>query len=98
MLAENAGGSRIGGWKAVMPTYSVTLEINRTLDFGGVVNVTAILGKPMPRITPPRRTGKTFGGYWSGAGGTGTQYYDANGRSVRDWDIEEDRMLYAKWD
>lgn len=39
----------------------------------------------------------TFGGYFSGKDGTGTQYYKADGTSARAWDIAQNTTLYAKW-
>jgi uncharacterized repeat protein (TIGR02543 family) len=45
----------------------------------------------------PTRVGYTFAGWYDGIGGTGTQYTDATGASVRTWDKEVDTTLYAKW-
>ncbi len=39
----------------------------------------------------------TFGGYFSGKDGTGTQYYKADGTSARTWNIAQNTTLYAKW-
>lgn len=39
----------------------------------------------------------TFGGYYTGTGGSGTQYYMADGTSARIWDITQNTTLYAKW-
>lgn len=43
------------------------------------------------------KEGHTFAGWYDGIGGTGTQYTDAEGNSVRVWDKAEDSTLYAKW-
>ena len=51
----------------------------------------------MPSITKPTRTGYTFGGYYTGTNGSGTQYYNANGGSARSWDKASTTTLYAKW-
>ena len=64
---------------------------------GGTPSVTAICGAAMPAITVPTRTGYTFGGYWSSAEGSGTQYYSASGESVRNWDGTGATTLYAMW-
>ena len=39
----------------------------------------------------------TFGGYYTGTGGSGIQYYKADGTSARIWDITQNTTLYAKW-
>lgn len=43
------------------------------------------------------RVGYTFAGWYDGIGGTGTQYTDADGNSVRVWDKAENTTLYPKW-
>lgn len=66
---------------------------------GQTATVTATYDQPMPTpITLPTRHGHTFGGYYDGVGGTGTQYYTAEGASARTWDkTSADITLYAKW-
>ena len=76
-------------------SYSVTLD--RQGGSGGTTNVTATYGATMPSATMPTRTGYTFGGYYTGASGGGTQYYNADGASVRSWNIASNTTLYAKW-
>ena len=39
----------------------------------------------------------TFAGWYDGIGGTGTQYTDVDGHSVRVWDKAENTTLYPKW-
>ena len=51
----------------------------------------------MPAITVPTRAGCTFGGYYSGRRGAGTQYYKADGTSARTWNVTSNTTLYAKW-
>lgn len=51
----------------------------------------------MPVITVPSKTGYTFGGYYTSINGEGTQYYNADGNSARNWDMMEGTTLYAKW-
>lgn len=49
-------------------------------------------------ITVPTRTGYTFGGYWTGKNGTGTQYVNASGLTINNlYKTTGDRTLYAKW-
>ena len=45
----------------------------------------------------PTKVGCSFLGWYDGIGGTGTQYTDQFGASVKTWDKEEDVTLYAKW-
>ncbi len=51
----------------------------------------------MPAITTPSRTGYSFQGYYTGTNGSGTKYYDNNGKSVRNWDKTSNTTLYAYW-
>ena len=48
-------------------------------------------------LTPPTpEEGYTFRGYFDGENGTGTQYTDVDGHSIRSWDkAEDDTHLYA---
>lgn len=39
-----------------------------------------------------------FKGYFTGKNGTGTQYYDAEGKGLKKWDKTADTTLYAAWD
>ena len=82
----------------VANTYTVTLN-NQGASTAGVASVTATYGAAMPSIANnlPQKTGYTFGGYWTGVGGTGTQYYNANGTSAKNWDKTSATTLYAKW-
>ena len=66
---------------------------------GGTPSVTATKGEAMPTlITLPTRTGYTFQGYFTAASG-GTQYYNADGTSAKDWDkTDETFTLYAQWE
>ncbi len=50
-------------------------------------------------LTKPSKTGYTFGGYYTGTNGTGTQYIDANGKGVNNLygAVAANSTLYAKW-
>gem|GEM_PF-5333363 len=76
-------------------SYTVTLD--RQGGSGGTASVTAVFDSNMPAMTRPTRTGYTFGGYWTGAGGTGTMYYTNTGASARAWNLPSDTTLYARW-
>lgn len=75
--------------------YTVTL--NKQSGTGGSGSVTATYGSAMPSATMPTRTGYTFGGYFTETGGDGTKYYNADGSSAKNWDINENTTLYAYW-
>ena len=75
--------------------YKVTLD--RQGGKGGAGSATATYGNGMPDIKPPTRTGYTFGGYYSGMDGEGTQYYTAAGKSAQVWDVAGNATLYAQW-
>ena len=76
-------------------TYTVTL--NQQSGTGGTTSVTATYDAAMPAITKPTRNGYTFGGYYTATNGGGTQYYNANGASSKNWDKTAATTLYAKW-
>ena len=76
-------------------TYTVTLD-QTGAKTKGTTSVTATLGDPMPTITlPTPADGYAFMGYWDGKDGSGTQYYDAAGKSVREWNQAKNTTLYA---
>ena len=87
------------------PTYTITLTSNPCEN--GELNcksssytVIATYGDDMPAVSKPTYTGsvtKTFKGYFTGQNGTGTKYYDADGKSVRQCDFSSNTTLYAHW-
>ena len=78
-------------WQA--KSYTITLDQNG--GSGGSTSVTVSYGSPMPSATMPTTppAGSTFAGYYYGD----TQYYAADGSSVRNWDIDEAVTLTARW-
>lgn len=87
-------GKRI---KAVIDL-SYTFEV--TLDHGDGNNTTVegTYASELPQDgTAPTKSDYIFGGYYDGPNGTGTQYYDENMVSTKEWDKAEDATLYAKW-
>ena len=64
---------------------------------GGSDRVNPIYLSPMPSATAPTRTGYTFQGYFTDPEGKGTKYYNSNMTSAKNWDLAEDRTLYAYW-
>ncbi len=80
---------------SAMPRYSVSLNPNGGKN--GTSAVSVKYGESMPTITVPKRTGYSFGGYWTTTGSGGVQYYYASGTSARKWDKKSNFTLYAKW-
>jgi uncharacterized repeat protein (TIGR02543 family) len=74
-----------------------TLTFDKVDGAGGTASVSAKYGAAMPAATAPAKTGYTFGGYYTGANGSGTMYYTETMASARNWDIAAATVLYAKW-
>ena len=65
---------------------------------GGDDYVTATEGQPMPMPRRyPEKKGWVFDGYWDTLKTGGKQYYDAEMKSVRNWDKSGAVTLWAKW-
>ena len=97
-FAQNANGTTTFG--ATCTAKTTTVSFNQNGGEGGqTTSKTATYGQAMPTpIAVPTRTHYTFGGYYDGAGGTGTQYYTNTGASARNWDkTSATATLYAKW-
>jgi len=86
-------------------TYDVILDVNGATT-GSNQTVTATFDADMPTtqkggstpISAPSKTGYTFGGYWTNAAGTGTQYYTSGLASNHVWDVATNNTkIYAKW-
>lgn len=75
--------------------YDVALDMQS--GGGGSTSIIAIDGSAMPSATMPGRDGYEFDGYWTEPNGGGTQYYNSNGSSTRNWDSRTITTLYAKW-
>ena len=91
--STNADVTLYAKWTA--NTYTVTFS--KQSGTGGTASVTATYGSAMPAITKPTRNGYTFGGYYTAINGGGTQYYNANGASAKNWAIASNSTLCAKW-
>ena len=96
-IAKGSTGNKTvtANWTASTSTVTLNQEEATTQ---GTTSVTATYGSAMPPITKPSRTGYTFGGYYTGKDGAGTQYYKADGTSATTWDLEGAQTLYAKWE
>lgn len=75
--------------------FEVTL--NHPGGIGGTDKVTAIYGSSLPDISTPVKEGYTFLGYFDSIN-DGTQYYDSDGKSTKNWDKREKSTLYAHWE
>ena len=76
--------------------YTVTFNQHNP-SFAGTESTTATYGSAMPSITVPSKTGYKFDGYYTGANGSGTKYYNANGTSANPWAIAANTTLHANW-
>ena len=96
-IATGSTGNKTvtANWTASTSTVTLNQEEATTQ---GTTSVTATYGSAMPAITKPSRTGYTFGGYYTGKNGAGTQYYKADGSSATTWALEGAQTLYAKWE
>lgn len=94
----SANGKMYNGSSMVALQYDVTLD--QQSGSGGTSSIIAICGSAMPGSkTAPTRTGYTFGGYFTGKNGSGTQYYTSSMTSARNWPANGSgpTTLYAKW-
>ena len=97
VLESYLGSYYINQIKVTYTASTYTVNFDKQSGSGGSNSVTATYGSAMPSMTKPTRSGYTFGGYYDQKNGAGTQYYDANGGSVRSWDKTSNTTLYAKW-
>lgn len=90
---DKQGGA--GGTDAYWYTYNSSKTCYYFADAGLTKCIDDSNGQ---NITVPTRTGYTFGGYWTGKNGTGTQYVNASGLTINNlYKTTGDRTLYAKW-
>lgn len=79
---------------SVVKGYEESISINWQGGSGGSTIVNVKDNSPMPKITAPTRAGYKLDGYFAS---DGTQFYDGNMNSVRNWSIMYDTTLYARW-
>lgn len=80
-----------------VPVRAAVISLNRNGGFGGSSSVDGWYNFKPANISIPTRSGYAFKGYYSSASG-GTQYYNASGISVKNWDIAADTTLCAQWE
>ena len=78
-------------------TYTSKVSYSSTATVPHVNYFDVTFGSSFTLSTDISRTGYSFAGWYDGIDGTGTQYTDAEGNSVRVWDKTEDTILYPKW-
>lgn len=78
-------------------TYTSKVSYSSTATVPPVNYFDVTFGSSFTLASDISRTGYSFAGWYDGIGGTGTQYTDADGHSVRVWDKAENTTLYAKW-
>ena len=79
-------------WKKKIKCVVTLVEYDKNEE-----KITATYGYAMPEITPPTRPGYEFRGYYTGTNGKGTQYYNVDCSSTRNWDKTSATTLYAHW-
>ena len=92
MGSENA--TLTAKWTA--KSYNLTLN-NQSPTTPGDTTVSATYDAAIPNITIPEKTGFLFDGYYTEEDGAGTKYINADGTSAKNWDLDENKTLYAKW-
>ncbi len=86
-------------------TYEITLNVRGGTSQGVSVDAgnghtekaTMTFDENCPDIIVPTKNGYTFEGYYTGIRGSGTKYYDKDGKSVAPWTETDVDMLYACW-
>lgn len=90
-------------------TSAITLDYQTSVpgysSSGNITNagsLTGVYDSPMTALTgtmPSALSGYVFMGFYSGVGGTGTKYYNANGSSANNWaeNTTDGTTLYAHW-
>jgi len=94
IIAQNYNGA----WSAPKCIQVIqTVTFDKQGGSGGNSSINPIYGSSMPSASAPSKTGYTFGGYYTGTNGSGTQYYSSSMSSARYWDLTGNPTLYAKW-
>ena len=94
-ISPTATGNKTYYAKWTANQYLVTFD-NLSATNPGTPSIYATYDKTMPAITPPTKTGYTFGGYFTSTSG-GTQYYYASGTGYRTCYLSGPITLYARW-
>ncbi len=97
-ITLNNQSSTDAGTTTAYYQYNTTKTVNGTLCYYYTTNALTACLTNGHTITKPTKTGYTFGGYYTGTNGSGTQYVDANGRFINNiYQTTGNKTLYAKW-
>ena len=83
----------IAKWKA--NDYTLIMDVNGGVEFA--TNNQTIVFNTTFTLPTTTKNGYTFGGWYLGTNGTGTQITDNNGNSLNVWNIADNKTIYAKW-
>ncbi len=81
----------------VIATALITLD-SADAEVKGTTEIYGALNSSMDSITIPQKSGNKFMGYYTGANGTGTRYYDESGVALMNYASSSDCTLYARFD
>ena len=97
-ITLNNQSSTSAGTTTAYYQYNTTKTVNGTLCYYYTTNALTACLTNGHTITKPTKTGYTFGGYYTGTNGSGTQYVDANGKFINNiYQTTGNKTLYAKW-
>ena len=87
----------LGNGTTLYAFWQSTVNLDQQGGSGGTTSISGTYNQPMPTAYAPARNGYTFDGYWTGRGGSGTQYYNGDMVSTHTYDLASGTTLYAKW-
>ena len=74
------------------------VKLGKNGGSGGNNYVTATFGQPLPALTPPRKNGSLFGGYWMSANQKKGKCYNADGSATAmKWMHGGSPIIWALW-
>lgn len=75
--------------------YTVTFD--KQGGIGGSASTVVVYDSILPDCTPPTRENYTFGGYFTEPNGKGEKYCNSDMTCLKNWNINSNTTLYAKW-
>jgi uncharacterized repeat protein (TIGR02543 family) len=102
----NSSGASLDAWMgtANATVYAQWTVITSTLTYdykgatgGNSAGSTTVSYGSSYTLAVPTKTGYTFGGWWTGDNGTGTQLTNSSGGSLANWTGTANATVYAKW-
>jgi uncharacterized repeat protein (TIGR02543 family) len=89
-----AGITVYARWTAV--TYTLTYDYEGATGGNSATSATVTYNASYT-LAVPTKTGYTFGGWWTGDNGTGTQLTSSAGASLANWTGTANATVYARW-